>query len=60
MSIVTDKGNKAANMERLAYPGELDNLCTSLQDCEGEATYLWNEIIMKPTKILGHKTIKTY
>ena len=59
-SIVTDKGNKAANMERLAYPGEQDNLCTSLQDCEGEATYLWNEIIMKPTKILGHKTIKKY
>ena len=59
-SVVTDKGNKAASMYRLAYPGDEDNLCTDLDDCTGELTHLWNEIIMKPTKILGYKQINNY
>jgi len=59
-SVVTDNNNKAASMERLAYPGEQDNLCTSLDDCSGDATQLWNEIIMKPTKILGYKQLNSY
>ena len=59
-SIPTDKGNKAASMERLAYPGELDNLCTTLDDCVGEKTRLWNELIIKPTKILGYKQFNKY
>ena len=59
-SIVTDHGNKAANMERLAYPGVQDNLCLTLDDCTGEMTQLWNEIIMRPTKILGYKQINSY
>jgi hypothetical protein len=58
-TIVTDKGNKAASMERLAYPGG-DNLCHDFKDCEGEKTYLWNEIIVKPTKILGYKLLNQY
>jgi len=58
-TVVTDKGNKAASMERLAYPGG-DNLCRDFKDCEGEKTYLWNEIIVKPTKILGYKLLNQY
>lgn len=58
-TIVTDKGNKAASMERLAYPGG-DNLCLDLKDCEGDKTYLWNEIIIKPTKLLGFKKLNQY
>ena len=58
-TVVTDKGNKAASMERLAYPGG-DNLCRSVEDCEGGKTYLWNEIVMKPTKVLGYKTLNSY
>jgi hypothetical protein len=59
-SIVTDKGNKAANMERLAYPGDQDNICTDLSQCEGVSTYLWNEIVMKPTRVLSYKEINKY
>lgn len=59
-SVVTDKGNKAASMYRLGYPGEKDNLCIDLQSCVGEQTQLWNEIIMKPTKIVGYKQINKY
>jgi hypothetical protein len=59
-SIPTDKGNKAANMERMAYPGIQDNLCLSLDDCTGAHTSLWNELIVKPTKIISYKQINTY
>ena len=58
-TIVTDKGNKAASMERLAYPGG-DNLCRSVEECEGDKTQLWNEIVMRPTKLLGYKIINQY
>ena len=58
-TIVTDKGNKAASMERLAYPGG-DNLCRTVEDCEGDKTHLWNEIVMRPTKVLGYRIINQY
>lgn len=58
-SIPTDKGNKAANMERLAYPGAHDNLCLSLADCTGARTNLWNELIVKPTQIITYKQLNT-
>jgi len=59
-SIPTDKGNKAVNMYRLAYPGRQSNMCLDVDDCTGGATSLWNEVIMKPTRILGYKDIKRY
>lgn len=58
-TIPTDKGNKAASMERLAYPGG-DNLCRDYKDCEGDKTQLWNEIIVRPTRLLSYKTINQY
>lgn len=61
-SIVTDKGNKAADMYRLGFPEGDSNLCTDTQLCmdSDKSTYLWNEIIIKPTKILGYKKVIKY
>jgi len=59
-SIPTDKGNKAVNMYRLAYPGRQSNMCLDVDHCTGGATSLWNELIIKPTRILGYKDIKRY
>ena len=59
-SIATDRGNRAANLYRMAYPGEGDNLCKHVEDCTGEATSLWNEIIIKPIKIVNYKQINKY
>ncbi len=61
-SIVTDRGNKAANMFRLGHPDETSNLCTSATLCsdEDKSTYLWNEIIVKPVEILEVKKVITY
>ena len=61
-SIVTDRGNKAANMFRLGHPDETSNLCTSTDTCndENKSTYLWNEIIVKPVEILEVKKVITY
>jgi hypothetical protein len=61
-TIVTDQGNKAANMFRLAYPGEDTNLCTSTDACTdtNHSTYLWNEIVVKPVEILEVKQIIKY
>ena len=61
-SIVTDKGNKAANMFRLGHPDETSNLCTSADLCsdEDKSTYLWNEIIVKPVEILETKKVIKY
>lgn len=58
-TIVTDKGNKAASMERLAYPGG-DNLCRDVELCQEDKTHLWNEIIIRPTKLLGYKLLNRY
>ena len=59
-SIVTDRGNRAANMFRLAYPGKGDNLCYGTDQYSDEGTYLWNEIIIKPSKVLEYKKIYKY
>jgi hypothetical protein len=59
-SFATDAGNRAVNMYRLAYPGERTNLCLNVSDCIGGATALWNEFIIKPTKILAFKEIQKY
>ena len=62
-SIVTDKGNKAANMYRLGFPeGETPNLCSSATLCSDtdHSTYLWNEIIVKPIEIINAKEVSKY
>lgn len=59
-SIVTTHGHRAANMYRLAYPDEQSNLITNLDDTYDVETGLWNEIIIKPTKILSAKKIYKY
>lgn len=59
-SIVTDKGNRAANMFRLAYPGEQNNLCYGNERKTEDGTYLWNEIIIRPVEILEYKKIYKY
>lgn len=59
-SVPTDAGNRAVNMYRLAYPGRMSNMCLDVKDCTGGATSLWNEIIIKPTKVLGYKEIRKY
>ena len=61
-TIVTDQGNKAANMYRLGFPGEGENLCTSIEKCSDDdhSTYLWNEIIIRPIEIIDAKKIVKY
>jgi len=57
-SITTDKGHKAANLFRFSFPDNENNLCRNWIECQQNKTYLWNEIIMKPTEILDGKRIK--
>lgn len=61
-SIVTDKGNRAANMYRLGHPEGEANLCTSTKLCtdSDHSTYLWDEIIVRPVKILQYSKIYKY
>ena len=60
-TIATDRGNRAVNMYRLAYPGEKSNLCMELDSLDiGGATSLWNEIVVKPTKLLAFKKVANY
>ena len=59
-SYATDGGNRAVNMLRLAYPGGGSNLCLDPEQCTGGATSLWNEIIVKPTKLIAFKKINRY
>jgi hypothetical protein len=59
-SFATDRGNRAINMYRLAYPGEKTNMCLDFKDCVGGATSLWNEIIVKPTRLISFKKIQKY
>lgn len=51
-SFATSSGRRAMNMYRLDYPGEDTNICYDLEDCEPDATHLWNEMIVTPTQIL--------
>ena len=59
-SFATDRGHKAANMYRLGYPEGESNLCRNPNDCTQNKTHLWNEIIIKPTKVIEYKEIKKY
>jgi len=61
-SIVTDKGRKAANMYRLGFPEGESNLCLNKDACTDtdHSTYLWDEIIIRPIKILESKKVVTY
>jgi hypothetical protein len=61
-TIVTDSGMKAANMFRLGYPGETDNICSSVTACSDDdsSTYLWNEIIVIPQEIIDVKKVVKY
>jgi len=61
-SIVTDKGNKAANMYRLGHPEGEPNLCTDTEMCSttNHSTYLWNEIIVRPTTLIDVKKVIKY
>lgn len=59
-SFATDGGNRAVNMFRLAYPGGGNNMCLNGADCVGGATSLWNEVIVKPTKLITFKKIQKY
>jgi hypothetical protein len=61
-TIVTDSGMKAANMFRLGYPGETDNICSSTELCSDvdHSTYLWNEIIVVPIDVIDAKKILKY
>jgi hypothetical protein len=61
-SIVTDRGNRAANVFRFGFPGEESNLCLSTTLCSDsdKSTYLWNEIIVKPIEIISEKKVVKY
>jgi len=62
-SVVTDKGNKAANMYRLGHPeGEDTNICTDINLCSDSdhSTYLWDEVIVKPIEIISIKQTINY
>ena len=59
-TFATDRGHKAANMYRLGYPTGESNLCRNLEDCSQNKTHLWNEIIIKPTKVIEYREIKKY
>lgn len=61
-SIVTDQGNKAANMYRLGHPVVEPNLCMSTSGCtdSDHSTYLWNEIIVTPVAIESVKKVVKY
>ncbi len=60
-SIVTDRGNKAANIFRLSHPSG-NNLCMSVNTCADtdRSTYLWDEIIVRPIEILEVKQVIKY
>lgn len=57
-SFATDKGNRAANLFRFSYPDNENNLCRNWDKCRENKTSLWNEIIMKPTKVLAYKQVQ--
>lgn len=59
-TFATDKGHKAANMYRLGYPEGESNLCRNPNDCTQNKTSLWNEIIIRPTKVIEYREIKKY
>lgn len=59
-TLVTDKGNRAANLFRFSYPDNENNLCRNWEKCKEDKTYLWNEIVIKPISIVDYKIVKKY
>lgn len=59
-SIATDHGNRAANLYRLAHPVGTNNLVIDLKEKDSNGTYLWNEIIMIPNKVLEYRKVNKY
>lgn len=59
-SFATDKGNRAANLFRFSYPDNENNLCRNWEECKQNKTSLWNEIIVKPTRIVDYKKVQKY
>ena len=59
-SFATDRGNRAANLFRFSYPDNENNLCRNWDECKENKTSLWNEIIMKPKKVLAYKEVQKY
>ena len=59
-SVATDRGNRAANLYRMAYPGGSNNLVKDMSETNEDGTYLWNEIIMKPKKVIDYKIVNKY
>ncbi len=59
-TLVTDRGNRAANMFRLSYPDNEENLCKNPNDCTQNKTHLWNEIVIRPNKVIDYKEVKKY
>jgi hypothetical protein len=58
-SVATDHGNRAANLYRMAHP-KGSNLVKDLSETDDNGTYLWNEIIMKPNKVIEYKIVNKY
>ena len=59
-TLVTDRGNRAANLFRFSYPDNENNLCRNWEKCKEDKTYLWNEIVVKPISILDYKKVEKY
>jgi hypothetical protein len=59
-TFATDKGNRAANLFRFSFPENENNLCRDWEQCKADKTHLWNEIIMKPSKVLDYKIVTKY
>ena len=59
-TLVTDRGNRAANLFRFSYPDNENNLCRNWEECKKDKTFLWNEIVVRPISILDYKIVKKY
>ena len=59
-TLVTDRGNRAANLFRFSYPDNENNLCRNWEQCKNDKTFLWNEIVVKPISILDYKKLEKY
>jgi hypothetical protein len=59
-TLVTDRGNRAANLFRFSYPDNENNLCRDWEDCKNNKTFLWNEIVVKPIFIVDYKIVNKY
>ena len=56
-TLVTDRGNRAANLFRFSYPDNENNLCRNWETCKENKTSLWNELIVQPISIMDYKIV---